>query len=485
VKNTKARTALRKQYQQLSGRAADKRWGVARLEREMKALSPVDSRGGWHPLIREITPGAWQANVTVTVEDALQYWAVFRCISIIAGDIAKMRVKLVEQRDDGIWVETNSAAFSPVLRKPNAMQTRIQFFSNWMESKLTRGNTYVLKVRDNRGVVTQLRILDPNRVKPLVSDSGDVFYELQRDNVSGLQEASIVVPASEIIHDRWNTLYHPLVGLSPIYAAGLNALAGLKVEQNSARLFANGAQPSGILTAPGRISDETAQRLKSYFEDTFTGSGAGGTAVVGDGLEYRQLTMSAVDAQVIETLKWSDNTIAAVFGVPAYMINAAAAPATINVEAVTQQYFQQCLQVHIEGIEVLLDEGLGLTEVPGRTLGTEFDLDGLLRMDTQTKVRTLVEGLKGVYSPNEARKMLDLPPTPGGDAVYLQQQNYSLEALNKRDQQDNPFASSAPPAPASEPEDDEEDDTPPEAANDNMAQEAEKALEAIMKGLAA
>jgi HK97 family phage portal protein len=436
-----------------------------------KALSPVDNRGGWWPLFKESVPGAWQAGVTVSLEDALQYWAVFRCVSIISGDIAKMRVKLVEQNDGGIWEETQSAAFSPVLRKPNPLQTRIQFFSNWMESKLIRGNTYVLKVRDNRGVVTQLRILDPHRVRPLVADNGDVFYELRRDNVAGVERDIITVPASEIVHDRWNTLYHPLVGLSPIYAAGINALAGLRIEQNSARLFTNGAQPSGILTAPGRISDETAQRLKAYFEDTFTGTGSGGTAVVGDGLEYRQLTMTAVDAQLIEQLRWNDATVAAVFGVPAYMVNAAAAPATTNVEAVNQQYYSQCLQIHVEAIEVLLDEGLGLTEVPGRTLGTEFDLDGLLRMDTATKVRTLVEGLKGVYSPNEARKVLDLPPVTGGDAVYLQQQNYSLEALSKRDSQEDPFRTTPPPAPKpadqEDPEETDQDGDPPEPANDN------------------
>ena len=97
-----------------------------------------------------------------------------------------------------------------------------------------------------------------------------------------------------------------LVGLSPIYATGINALAGLRIEQNNARFFDNGAQPSGILTAPGAISDETAQRLKAYWEENFTGTSSGGTAVVGDGLKYRQLTMSAVDAQLIETLKWND-----------------------------------------------------------------------------------------------------------------------------------------------------------------------------------
>jgi phage portal protein BeeE len=42
-----------------------------------------------------------------------------------------------------------------VLRKPNRFQTRIQFLESWALSKLSRGNTYVLKQRDNRNVVTR------------------------------------------------------------------------------------------------------------------------------------------------------------------------------------------------------------------------------------------------------------------------------------------------------------------------------------------
>ncbi|WP_416380911.1 hypothetical protein, partial [Klebsiella pneumoniae] len=34
------------------------------------------------------------------------------------------------------------------------------------------------------------------------------------------------VPAREVIHDRFNCLFHPLIGLSPIYAAGLAAMQG-------------------------------------------------------------------------------------------------------------------------------------------------------------------------------------------------------------------------------------------------------------------
>jgi phage portal protein BeeE len=43
------------------------------------------------------------------------------------------------------------------LRKPNRYQNRIQFWEGWILSKLMRGNTYVLKVRDdNRNVVKPL-----------------------------------------------------------------------------------------------------------------------------------------------------------------------------------------------------------------------------------------------------------------------------------------------------------------------------------------
>jgi HK97 family phage portal protein len=436
-----------------------------------KALSPVDNRGGWWPVIRESFPGAFQHNFEITLEDGLQYWAVFRCISIIASDIGKMRLRLVEKDARGIWKETTSPAFSPVIRKPNSFQNRIQFFESWMVSKLSRGNTYVLKQRDDRNVVTALYILDPNRTRPMVAENGDVFYELMRDNIASVTTERVLVPASEIIHDRWNTYYHPLVGLSPLYACGINAYTALRIQQNTARLFKNGARPGGVLTAPGAISDETAARLKAYWDENFTGENAGRVAVLGDGLNFDAMTMSAVDAQLIDQLKWNDATIAGCFGVPAYMINAGTAPAYNNVEALSQQYYSQALQIHIEALELALDEGLGLTSATDRTLGTEFDTKDLLRMDTATKIKSAVEGLKGIFAPNEVRAEFDLPPVAGGDAVYLQQQNYSIEALNKRDSKEDPFATAKP---AATPEDEDEDDEPDDDAD---AAAEERALE--------
>lgn len=432
-------------------------------------LSRPDNRGGWWPIIKESFTGAWQQNVEVKLDSVLSNHAVFACQTLIASDIAKLRVKLVKYDEpDGIWTETKNPAYSPVLRKPNLWQNRIQFFENWVLSKLRRGNAYILKQRDLRGVVVKLHVLDPTLVQPLVADNGDVFYELNTDHLTGVFDR-VIVPAREIIHDRYNCFFHPLVGLSPIFAGGLAAMQGLAIQNNATLFFQNGSQPGGILTAPGSIGDDTAARLKAHWETNYSGKNVGKVAVLGDGLKYEQMAVKAVDAQLIEQLKWSAEVVCSTYHVPPYKIGVGAMPSYNNVQALNTEYYSQCLQALIESIELCLDEGLGT----GETLGTEFDIENLLRMDSVTQMDVL-DKAKNLIKPDEARRRLNLPKVAGGDAVYRQQQDYSLAALAKRDAQDDPFKTGPAPAPA---------EAAP--ANDNAEAEAQasKAIIEMMKGL--
>jgi HK97 family phage portal protein len=366
-------------------------------------------------------------------------------------------------------------AYSPVLRKPNHFQTRIQFMESWILSKLQRGNTYVLKQRDARGVPNKLFVLDPNLVTPLVSDSGDVFYQLNTDPLAGLKE-SVIVPAREIIHDRFNCFYHPLVGLSPIFAGGLAATQGLAIQNDSALFFQNGATPGGVLTAPGAIDDDVAGRIKEHWDTNFTGENSGKVAVLGDGLKYDPMKAKAVDAQLIDQLKWSAEVVCSTYHVPPYKIGVGTMPTNNNVQALNVEYYSQCLQVLIEAAELCLDEGLDMKD----GIGTEFDTENLLRMDSASQMEVL-EKSKGIMSPNEQRRKLDLKPVTGGESPMLQQQNFSLQALAKRDAKEDPFGKAA--APATEPEPDPEGEAARTAA-EQRAFLAEAAL-AFQKGLAA
>lgn len=436
-----------------------------------KRSAPVGLRardGGWRTIF-EAYPGAFQQDVEVRLTDVLAFPTVYRCISLIASDVAKLRVKLVQQDKDGIWSETKNPAYSPVLRKPNLYQTRIQFFECWMISKLIKGNVYVLKQRDGRGVVTRLHILDPDRVEPRLASDGSIFYRLQTNELAGLPD-EVIVPGREIIHDRMNPLYHPLVGVSPIYAAGLAAVQGRRIQEESASFFANGAKPGGVLTSDSEIDAKDAKQIKDDWRTMFSGKNAGNVAVLADGLKYQEIQITAHDSQLIEQLKWSSETVCSVFGVPPYKVGVGTPPSHDNVEAMDTQYYAQCLQTHFEHIELLLDEGLAMPE----GLGTEFDLEDLLRLDSKSQMEVLDKS-KGKMTVNEQRKRLGLKPVDGGDTVYLQEQDHSLAALAKRDAREDPFAKGAASTPAT-------------VANDNGDKEAEAqakaALEAITRGFA-
>lgn len=413
---------------------------------------PPSGAAFWPMAIREPYTGAWQRNDSQPACNMLANATVFACVTLIASDIAKLAPLLLHDKGDDLWRPTKNAAFTPVLHTPNQYQNHIQFKESWLISKLTHGNTFTLKQRDQRGVVNAMYVLDPRAVTPLVAPDGEVFYQLRNNNLAGLNgvyfpptiegiegiDGAWVVPASEMMHDRFNCLYHPLIGLSPLYAAALPALAGLTIGQNANNFWGNAARPSGILTAPGAIGDDTAKRLKTYWQDNFTGTNSGRVAVLGDGLKFEPMTMSALDAQLVEQLKWGASTICSVFHVPAFKVGVGDIPSHQNVETLNQIYYTDCIQAFVEAWELAVTDGLSLPS----DYQVALDIDALLRMDTASRYATYGDAIKsGWLSPNEARSREDLPPVDGGETPYLQQQNYSLGALARRDR--------ASPAPAS------------------------------------
>lgn len=441
-----------------------------------KALNPVSSGGGFWGLISEPFTGAWQRGVVEpdSRQNILAFSAVYACVSLIANDIAKLPLKLMEEVN-GIDREIDrSSPYERVLLKPNRYQTRIQFINQWMTSKLIHGNTYVYKERDAKGIVTAMYILDPTKTQPLINDAtGDVFYEIRGDVLAGVTNA-VIVEASDIIHDRCVTLFHPLKGVSPIYACGASSTQGMRIQANAVRFFENMSRPSGMLTAPGAISDIQLEQLKKQFEQNFSGLNIGKLLVAGNGMGYQAMTVPAVDAQLIEQLRWTTEDVARCFGVPLYKLGGPL-PTFNNAVIMNQDYYTQALQSHIESIELLLLEGLGLDQVPGRQYCVEMDLDCLLRMDPQARAETAAKFVgAGVWTPDEARAKEDMPPIDGGDRAYMQKQNWPLTMLGS----DIPAANPPPPAlPAPD------NTASPAPAEARAAVEATRLIEAVRRGL--
>src|SRR5262249_51657557 len=153
-----------------------------------------------------------------------------------------------------------------------------------------------------------------------------VFYELYPDDLIGVSEDDLRVPASEVIHDRMNTFWHPLCGVSPLVACGLPALQGLTIQSTSARMFQHSSRPGGVITAPGGLPDAVAARIKTHWDTEYSGDKAGKVAVLGAGMQFSPVAFKAVDSQLVEQHKEIAIAVCSAFHVPPYKIGVGPMP---------------------------------------------------------------------------------------------------------------------------------------------------------------
>ena len=386
------------------------------------------ARGGWSPIVHEPYTGAWQLNDPLPTENALANPSVFAVVSRIAQDIAKIaQPLLLEQDDNGFWFETTNSAYSPVLRRPNRYQTPQQFYEQWMLSKLLYGNTYVFNERDDRSVVRAQYVLDPLKVKTLIAPDGSVYYELQSNDLAGLAAASepIVVSAREIGHDRWNCLFHPLQGVSPLYSLSGAVTQAQAIQASSTTFFAKGGRPAGMLSAPTKLDPASADRIKATLANFKTGE----IMLTDQGMVYHDIGGSAVESELIAQLGWTEEKICEVFGIPISIVNTNKQPPYANAEASQLQYKSQTIEPHSTSIAAVQGAALDLPLY----LKLEFDDTLLIWMDTATRTTAAKTAIAAGMSVNEVRDTYyGLGPVPGGDLPYLQQQYYPISELADR-----------------------------------------------------
>ncbi len=419
-------------------------------------LQGIGSFRGLWPWIQETSAGGWQRNETFQVDTVLRNPTLYACVTLISDDISKLRPMIVQQDSDRVWTEVDSPAFSPVLDQPNSFQTWPDYANWYICSKLLSGNVYVLKERDDRGVVRALYVLNPFLVTPLVAPDGSVFYQLtpDSDNLNQVPDP-IIVPAREIIHDRVCPLFHPLCGVSPVYAAGFPAVLGLNVRDAQDKFVTNGSRPGGVLLVPGTMKQADADAMKTEWKSSFGGDKQGDIAILTGGMSYLPMgMMTAEQSRVIELLHMTDEDIAKCFHMPRHKVGVGPDPTYTNIQAKNQDYLNDCLQQHITRFNVKHTQGLGLDNVPGKTLAFELDLDDLLLMDMAAKAEAAQKAVTSGLSFNEARfRFWDAAPVKGGESPMSQQQNFSLEALAKRDALPDPFGKTTPaPADVTSPE---------------------------------
>jgi hypothetical protein len=93
------------------------------------SLMPLASRsgGGWWPIVREPSTGAWQRNEEIRAETALAYPAVFACVTLIAADIGAVQSRPCRRAPRGPDRPTAGLLRSSASR---TVSNPVQVFSN-------------------------------------------------------------------------------------------------------------------------------------------------------------------------------------------------------------------------------------------------------------------------------------------------------------------------------------------------------------------
>lgn len=387
----------------------------------------LNASNGYGP--HEPFAGAWQKNLDNARgagPNILAFSGVYTCINIISSDIAQLSLQVLKKGPKGNREKHPNHPAWRLLQNPNSFQTSLQFVQQYMISKLTQGNTYVLLLRDARGVVNEMYVLDPTSVQPLVATDGSIFYRLGADTLNGL-ENPITVRASEILHDRCAPLFHPLIGTSPLFAAGVSAMMGSRVLMNSETFFANMSRAAGVLTTAQKVDPEIAKDLQAKWEQNYGASGLGRTAILSNGLEFKPMTITAADAELVNQLRWTIEDVARCFRVPGFKLGDLNRVTFKNSEQMSRDYYKGCLSFHINAFETCMDKALGL----GGDVQVEFDLSELFRMETDIRYQAHKDALNaGWMSINEVRQVEDLPPVKGGEEPRVQIQYVPLSMAN-------------------------------------------------------
>ena len=167
------------------------------------------------------------------------------------------------------------------------------------------------------------------------------------------------------------------------------------------------------------------RKIKERFMELTTNNHTGEPLVLAEGMDWTQLQMTAVDAELIESYKLTERQIFQIYRVPTFLGGDLENATLNNVESLTRFYLQSCLGFYVDHLEEAFTSFFDLS-AKEQIL---FDLErALLRGDLKERMDAYGKGVQnGVLAPNEARERENLPPVEHGDLPRVQQQLVPLE----------------------------------------------------------
>ena len=371
------------------------------------------------------------AGVNVDSESAIRMATVYSCVRLLCDTVSSLPVGAYVRRGRNRLPYAVVYGETPAwVNKPNPETTRLEFYEQIVSSFKLEGNAYVLTVRDDMGDVVEVYVIDPRNVRiERMSPTEPLIYFVKIKDSQGIYEQKLT--DKEVLHIPEFRLPGQRYGLSPISACRTTIGSAMAADTYAASYFGNAANPGGVITVQGELTEEQASDIGRDWNINHTGPyRAGKIGILSGGATFTPLQINAQDAQLLDTRRFSVEEIARIFRVPLSLLGhpVAGAMSFASVEAQNLSFVQHSLRPILERIEQSLS-----TLLPESDGFIRFNLDALLRGTTLERYDAYTKGLReGFLSLNDVRATEDLSPLgDSGDQYRVPLQN--IDAADAKD----------------------------------------------------
>ena len=278
---------------------------------------------------------------------------VFRCVEFIAANERQRRIVLREEDPDKgpiLKPEQLDRDQQGLLRRLNRRTNAWEVAKIWRhrlmaQYLLSSRGVFVEAVRNRRGGIHSLYLLDPDRVLPVPGrrkkDPGD---PLEVGAITPIESFRVTTAAangapywdwrppfdpntspddqpSGIV---WIRSPHPTMferGMSPMEAAGLSADLDRYARLYNRRFMMEDGRPGGILAVKGPLEDPFVQQLENRFKGGPDVSGARTLAIEADDVSWIDTSGNPRDTQWGDTMDRTKREICVAFGLPESVVS--------------------------------------------------------------------------------------------------------------------------------------------------------------------
>lgn len=345
----------------------------------------------------------------------------FACMKILGEAIGKMPLKLLRYNDkNGVTTARKHPLYKLLHDRPNPYMTSTTFWSSVEFNRNHYGNAYVWI--QGAGEHMKLWLLPSPNVEvwyddgKILADVPDVYYLYSAGG------KTYKFGSEEILHFKSSNTTDGIVGISVKEQLSSTITGSIKSQKMLNRMYDSGFTAKAVLNYTGSLNDKNVEKLVLGIEDYAKGNlknkGVENIIPIPVGFSLTPLNVKLADNEFTNVKLFTAAQIAAAFGIKPYQYNDLSKSSYSSAEAQQLSFYVDTLLYIIKQYEEELTYKLLDSAEIEAGYHFKFNVSVILRADLGTQISTLSTGVSNfIYTPNEARAMLDLEAKPGGDKL--------------------------------------------------------------------